>query len=135
MQANLELSVVALPAEEDEVIEEQGVRVFLEPEAASLLDAQSPRRELRAEPGLVHDRRPDRRGVAEPQAARSAPCARGRALVQGAFHPVEYENSVFPANRLNRALRTEFSHPTGLRTHAPLVELIVPALGTSLRAT
>jgi iron-sulfur cluster assembly protein len=37
-QANLELSVVLVPAEDDEVIEEQGVRVFLEPEAASLLD-------------------------------------------------------------------------------------------------
>jgi iron-sulfur cluster assembly protein len=38
MQANFQLSVVRLPAEDDEVIEEQGVRVFLEPEAASLLD-------------------------------------------------------------------------------------------------
>ena len=38
MQTNLELSVVPLPAEDDEVIEEQGARVFLEPEAASLLD-------------------------------------------------------------------------------------------------
>ncbi|MGH3134690.1 MAG: iron-sulfur cluster biosynthesis family protein [Gaiellaceae bacterium] len=38
MQTHLELSVVPLPAEDDEVIEEQGVRVFLEPEAASLLD-------------------------------------------------------------------------------------------------
>ncbi|MGH3134830.1 MAG: Fe-S cluster assembly protein HesB [Gaiellaceae bacterium] len=38
MQTNLELSVAALPAEDDEVIEEQGTRVFLEPEAASLLD-------------------------------------------------------------------------------------------------
>jgi Fe-S cluster assembly iron-binding protein IscA len=37
-QANLQLSVVALPAEDDEVIEEHGVRVFLEPEAAALLD-------------------------------------------------------------------------------------------------
>lgn len=37
-EANLHLSVVALPAEDDEVIEEQGARVFLEPEAASLLD-------------------------------------------------------------------------------------------------
>jgi iron-sulfur cluster assembly protein len=37
MQANLQLSVVPLPAEDDEVIEEQGVRVFLEQEAASLL--------------------------------------------------------------------------------------------------
>ena len=37
-QANFELSVVPLPAEDDEVIEEQGVRVFLEQEAASLLD-------------------------------------------------------------------------------------------------
>ena len=37
-QANLHLSVVQLPAEDDEVIEERGARVFLEPEAASLLD-------------------------------------------------------------------------------------------------
>ena len=37
-QANLQLSVAPLPAEDDEVIEEQGARVFLEPEAASLLD-------------------------------------------------------------------------------------------------
>jgi iron-sulfur cluster assembly protein len=38
VQTNLQLSVVALPAEDDEVIEEQGVRLFLEPEAAALLD-------------------------------------------------------------------------------------------------
>ena len=37
-QANFHLSVVALPAEDDEVVDEQGARVFLEPEAASLLD-------------------------------------------------------------------------------------------------
>ncbi len=37
-QANFQLSVVSLPAEDDAVIEEQGVRVFLEPEAASLLE-------------------------------------------------------------------------------------------------
>ena len=37
-QTNLQLSVVSLPAEDDEIIEEQGARVFLEPEAASLLD-------------------------------------------------------------------------------------------------
>jgi iron-sulfur cluster assembly protein len=37
-QANFQLSVVALPAEDDEVIDEQGARIFLEPEAASLLD-------------------------------------------------------------------------------------------------
>jgi iron-sulfur cluster assembly protein len=37
-QANFHLDVVSLPAEDDEVIEEQGARVFLEPEAASLLD-------------------------------------------------------------------------------------------------
>ena len=37
-QRTLELSVVGLPAEDDEVIEEQGARVFLNPEAASLLD-------------------------------------------------------------------------------------------------
>jgi iron-sulfur cluster assembly protein len=37
-QANFHLDVVPLPAEDDEVIEEQGARVFLEPNAASLLD-------------------------------------------------------------------------------------------------
>jgi iron-sulfur cluster assembly protein len=37
-KGNLQVSVVPLPAEDDEVIEEQGARVFLEPEAASLLD-------------------------------------------------------------------------------------------------
>ena len=37
-QANFQLSVVPLPAEDDEVIEKRGARVFLEPEAASLLD-------------------------------------------------------------------------------------------------
>jgi iron-sulfur cluster assembly protein len=37
-QANFQLSVVPLPAEDDEVIDEQGARVFLEPKAASLLD-------------------------------------------------------------------------------------------------
>jgi iron-sulfur cluster assembly protein len=38
MRTSLQVSVVPLPAEDDEVIEEQGARVFLEPEAASLLD-------------------------------------------------------------------------------------------------
>ena len=37
-QANFHLTVVPLPAEDDEVIDEQGARVFLEREAASLLD-------------------------------------------------------------------------------------------------
>ena len=37
-QASFQLSVVSLPAEDDEVVEEQGARVFLEPEAAALLD-------------------------------------------------------------------------------------------------
>ncbi len=37
MQTSFQLSVVPVPAEDDEVIEEQGARVFLEPEAASLL--------------------------------------------------------------------------------------------------
>lgn len=37
-QANLELSVAALPGEDDEVVEEHGARVFLDPEAALLLD-------------------------------------------------------------------------------------------------
>ena len=35
---NLELSVVALPGEDDEVIEESGARLFLDREAAELLD-------------------------------------------------------------------------------------------------
>ncbi|HEY7004332.1 MAG TPA: iron-sulfur cluster biosynthesis family protein [Gaiellaceae bacterium] len=37
-QVNFQLSVVPVPAEDDAVIEEQGARVFLEPEAAELLD-------------------------------------------------------------------------------------------------
>ncbi len=37
-QANFELSVVALPGEDDQVVEEQGARVFLGPEAAALLE-------------------------------------------------------------------------------------------------
>jgi len=37
-QTAFQLSVVSMPAEDDEVIEEQGARIFLEPEAASLLD-------------------------------------------------------------------------------------------------
>jgi len=37
-QVNFELSVVALPAEDDQVIEAQGARLFLDPEAASLLE-------------------------------------------------------------------------------------------------
>lgn len=37
-QANVHLSVVALPGEDDEVIEEQGARLFLDPDAALLLD-------------------------------------------------------------------------------------------------
>ena len=37
-RTRFQLSVVPLPAEDDEVIEEQGARVFLEREAASLLD-------------------------------------------------------------------------------------------------
>jgi len=37
-QTNLQLSIVSQPAEDDEVIEEEGARVFLEPAAAALLD-------------------------------------------------------------------------------------------------
>ena len=37
-QANFQLSVVPLPAEDDEIVEEEGARLFLEPEAAFLLD-------------------------------------------------------------------------------------------------
>jgi iron-sulfur cluster assembly protein len=38
METSVQFSVVPLPDEDDKVIEEQGARVFLEPEAASLLD-------------------------------------------------------------------------------------------------
>jgi iron-sulfur cluster assembly protein len=37
-KANLQLSVASLPAEDDEVIEERGARLFLDPDAASLLE-------------------------------------------------------------------------------------------------
>jgi iron-sulfur cluster assembly protein len=37
-QANVHLSVVALPAEDDAVIEDHGARLFLDPDAALLLD-------------------------------------------------------------------------------------------------
>jgi iron-sulfur cluster assembly protein len=37
-QTSFRLSVVPQPAEDDEVIEEEDARVFLEPEAASLLE-------------------------------------------------------------------------------------------------
>jgi iron-sulfur cluster assembly protein len=37
-QMNFQLSVAALPAEDDEVIEARGARVFLDPAAASLLE-------------------------------------------------------------------------------------------------
>jgi Fe-S cluster assembly iron-binding protein IscA len=36
--ASLRLSVASVPAEDDQVVEEQGARVFLEPGAAELLD-------------------------------------------------------------------------------------------------
>jgi Fe-S cluster assembly iron-binding protein IscA len=36
-EASFELSVAATPAEDDEVVEEQGVQVFLDPSAATLL--------------------------------------------------------------------------------------------------
>jgi iron-sulfur cluster assembly protein len=39
-QARFKLRVAALPAEDDEVIEEGGARVFVEAEAASLLDGK-----------------------------------------------------------------------------------------------
>ena len=38
VQTNFQVSVVPSQAEDDVVIEEQGARVFLEPDAASLLD-------------------------------------------------------------------------------------------------
>ncbi len=37
-QANFELSIAAVPAEDDDVIEEEGARLFLDPQAAELLD-------------------------------------------------------------------------------------------------
>ena len=38
VQVNFQLRVVALPREDDEVIEENGARLFLDPEASSLLE-------------------------------------------------------------------------------------------------
>jgi iron-sulfur cluster assembly protein len=37
-EPSFELSVAATPAEDDQVVEEQGAQVFLEPSAAALLD-------------------------------------------------------------------------------------------------
>jgi iron-sulfur cluster assembly protein len=37
-QVNFQLSLAALPAEDDEVIEQEGARLFLNPEASSLLE-------------------------------------------------------------------------------------------------
>jgi iron-sulfur cluster assembly protein len=37
-ETNVQVSVVALPGEDDQVIEQEGARLFLEPDAASLLD-------------------------------------------------------------------------------------------------
>ena len=37
-ESSLEVSVAATPAEDDEVVSEQGAQVFLEPGAAALLD-------------------------------------------------------------------------------------------------
>jgi iron-sulfur cluster assembly protein len=37
-EASFELSVAATPAEDDQVVEEQGAQVFLEPGAAGLLE-------------------------------------------------------------------------------------------------
>jgi len=36
-ETNVQLSVAAIPAEDDEVVEREGARVFLDPEAAVLL--------------------------------------------------------------------------------------------------
>ena len=38
VDTGLEVSIALLPAEDDEVIEEQGARVFLDPQAALFLD-------------------------------------------------------------------------------------------------
>lgn len=37
-ERKLELTIAAVPAEDDEVVEEHGAQVFLDPEAASYLD-------------------------------------------------------------------------------------------------
>ncbi|MGH3025238.1 MAG: iron-sulfur cluster biosynthesis family protein [Gaiellaceae bacterium] len=36
-QVNFQMNVAAVPAEDDEVVEEQGARLFLDPEASTLL--------------------------------------------------------------------------------------------------
>lgn len=48
---SFELSVAGTPAEDDEVVEEQGAQVFLEPSAAALLDDK--RLEAQVEAGQV----------------------------------------------------------------------------------
>jgi Fe-S cluster assembly iron-binding protein IscA len=37
-EVNFQLSVAALPGEDDDVIDQEGARLFLDPEASSLLD-------------------------------------------------------------------------------------------------
>jgi iron-sulfur cluster assembly protein len=50
-QPSFELSVAGTPAEDDEVVEEQGAQVFLEPSAAALL--KDKRLEAQVEAGQV----------------------------------------------------------------------------------
>jgi Fe-S cluster assembly iron-binding protein IscA len=58
-RTNLQLSVVELPAEDDEVIEEEGARLFLDEEAAQLLDDKVLDASMDGRPGRLHARRPD----------------------------------------------------------------------------
>jgi len=47
-ESSFEVSLAAVPAEDDEVVEEQGAQVFLEPRAAALLEDK--RLEVQGEP-------------------------------------------------------------------------------------
>jgi hypothetical protein len=58
LEANFQLSVVSLPAEDDEVIEEQGARVFSRTGGGFPPRRHGSRRQRRAESGRVYDRGP-----------------------------------------------------------------------------
>jgi hypothetical protein len=125
MQTNFQLSVVPLPAEDDEVIEGGGSRRV--PRAGGSLTPrrQGPRRQSRAGPGRVHDRRPDLGGAGEFQLARRGRrhepdrslrvCLRGQPLGHGEAAP-------------------ELGLPPGLSLQNLASELDAPRVKSPLRA-
>src|SRR5207253_1110489 len=73
---NLQLSVVALPGEDDQLIEKDGARLFLEPESRIAARRQGPRREHRERPGRVYAPRTSSTSKTQPLTSRR----RGRAV-------------------------------------------------------